>query len=129
MGPLLLDLALVYHALAASGDGRLDASESRAMRAALSGWVPGADPAGLDHALREAALSGVGVADLLSALGRLTGRLDEAGRRRVLADLRSVAEADGAVTRGETNLMGLVAGVLGSAGDGGSGESGRRASG
>ena len=112
MGPLLLDLALVYHALAASGDGHLDASEARAMRAALADWVPGADPAGVEHALREASLGNVQVAGLMAALGRLARRLDAPERQRVLADLRTVAAADGAVTRGEVNLIALAEGAL-----------------
>ena len=54
-----------------------------------------------------------GLAGLAGVLERVGGRLDGAGRARVLADLRAVAEADGRVTRGEGDLIGLVERVLG----------------
>ena len=113
VAPLLLDLAMLYRALAFGVDGDLDAGEADAMRAALVAWAPGGDPAGVDHALREAALGEPGLAGLAGVLERVGGRLDGAGRVRVLADLRAVAEADGRVTRGEGDLIGLVERVLG----------------
>ena len=113
MAPLLLDLAVLYRALAYGADGDLDPREDDAVRAALGAWVPGQDPAGIDHALREAALVDVGAVGLAAVLERVSRRLGGAGRARVLADLRRVAAADGRVTRGEENLIGLVERVLG----------------
>ena len=113
MTPLLLDLAVLYRALAYGADGDLDARETDAMRAALEAWVPGQDPAGVDHALREAALVEAGLAGLAGVLERVGRRLDGPSRVRVLVDLRAVAEADGRVTKGEHDLIGLVERVLG----------------
>ena len=112
MAPLLLDLAVLYRALAFGADGDLDVAETEAMRAALAAWAPGEDPAAVDHALREAALVEGGLARLAGVLERVGGRLDRAGRSRVLADLRRVAAADGRVTRGEGDLIELVERVL-----------------
>lgn len=113
MAPLLLDLAVLYRALAFGADGDLAPAEADAVRAALAAWAPGEDPAGVDHALREAALVDarlVGLGDVLDRLGR---QLDARGRARVLADLRRVAAADGRVTTGESDLLALVERVLG----------------
>ena len=104
---------MLYRALAFGVDGDLDAAEVEAMRAALAAWAPGGDPAGVDHALREAALVEPGLAGLAAVLERVGSRLDRAGRERVLADLRAVAAADGRVTPGEGDLIGLVERVLG----------------
>ena len=112
MAPLLLDLAVLYRTLAFGADGDLAPSEADAMRKALEAWAPGEDPAGVDHALREAALVDtrlVGIGDTLDRLGR---QLDARGRTRVLADLRRVAAADGRVTPGEDDLLVLVERVL-----------------
>ena len=113
MTPLLLDLAVLYRALAFGADGDLDARETDAMRAALEAWVPGQDPAGVDHALREAQLSDPGVVGIGVVLERIAGRLDAQGRARVVSDLRHVAEADGRVTGNERDLVGLVERALG----------------
>ena len=113
MAPLLLDLAVLYRALAFGADGDLDPTEVDAMRAALVAWVPGGDPAGVDHALREAALVDVSIVGLGAVLERVGRRLDDPDRARVLADLRRVAAADGRVTQGEDDLIGLVERVLG----------------
>lgn len=115
MTPLLLDLAVLYRALAFGADGDLDARETDAMRAALEAWVPGQDPAGVSHALREAELSAPGVVGLGVVLERIAGRLDAQGRARVVSDLRQVAEADGRVTGNERDLVGLVERALGGA--------------
>ena len=115
MTPLLLDLAVLYRALAYGADGDLDARETDAMRAALEAWVPGQDPAGVSHALREAQLSDPGVVGLGVVLERIAGRLDAQGRARVVSDLRRVAEADGRVTGNERDLVGLVERALGGA--------------
>lgn len=115
MTPLLLDLAVLYRALAYGADGDLDARETDAMRAALEAWVPGQDPAGVSHALREAQLSDPGVVGIGVVLERIAGRLDARGRARVVSDLRRVAEADGRVTGNERDLVGLVERVLGGA--------------
>ena len=113
MAPLLLDLAVLYRTLAFGADGDLDAREVDAIRAALEAWVPGQDPAGVDHALREAALVEVSVVGLGAVLERIGGRLDGLGRARVLADLRRVAAADGRVTWGEGDLIDFVERALG----------------
>ena len=113
MTPLLLDLAILYRALAYGADGDLDARETDAMRAALEMWVPGQDPASVDHALREAQLSDPSVVGLGVLLERIAGRLDTQGRARVVSDLRQVAEADGRVTGNERDLVGLVERALG----------------
>ena len=113
MTPLLLDLAVLYRALAYGADGDLDARETDAMRAALEAWVPGQDPAGVDHALREAALVDVSIVGLGAVLERVGHRLDGPDRARVLTDLRRVAAADGRVTRGEDDLIGWVEKALG----------------
>ena len=113
MAPHLLDLAVLYRALAFGADGDLDPAEVDAMRAALVAWAPGGDPAGVDHALREAALVEPGLVGLSGVLERVGRRLGGPGRSRVLADLRAVADADGRVTRGEDDLIGLVERVLG----------------
>ena len=115
MTPLLLDLAVLYRALAYGADGDLDARETDAMRAALEAWVPDQDPAGVSHALREAQLSDPGVVGLGVVLERIAGRLDAQGRARVVSDLRRVAEADGRVTGNERDLVGLVERALGGA--------------
>lgn len=115
MTPLLLDLAVLYRALAFGADGDLDARETDAMRAALEAWVPGQDPASVSHALREAELSAPGVVGLGVVLERIAGRLDAQGRARVVSDLRRVAEADGRVTGNERDLVGLVERALGGA--------------
>ena len=107
MAPLLLDLAVLYRALAFGADGDLDPSEVDAMRAALEAWAPGEDPAGVDHALREAALVDAR-SEFGGTLARLREKLDGPGRDRVLSDLRQVARADGRVTEGEGELMDLV---------------------
>ena len=111
MAPLLLDLAVLYRALAFGADGDLDPSEVDAMRGALEAWAPGEDPASVDHALREAAL-GDARTSLDPALVRLRDRLDASGRRQVVSDLRRVAYADGRVTEGEHELMALVSKAL-----------------
>ena len=113
MTPLLLDLAVLYRALAFGADGDLDPTEVNAMRAVLVAWAPGEDPAGVDHALREAALVDVSIVGLGAVLERVGHRLDVPGRARVLADLHAVAAADGRVTRGEEDLIGLVEKALG----------------
>ena len=108
MVPLLFDLAVLYRALAFGADGDLDAREVDAMRAALEAWVPDQDPAGVDHALREAALVDVSVVGLGAVLERIGRQLDGLDRARVLADLRRVAAADGRVTPGEDDLIDFV---------------------
>ena len=113
MAPLLLDLAVLYRALAFGADGDLDPREADAVRTALGAWVPGQDPAGIDHALREAALVDAGAVALAPVLERVGRRLRATDRARVLADLRRVAAADGRVTKGEEDLIGLVERVLG----------------
>ena len=113
MAPLLLDLAVLYRALAFGADGDLDPREADAVRAALRAWVPGQDPAGIDHALREAALVDAGAVALAPVLERVGRHLGRADRERVLADLRRVAAADGRITKGEEDLIGLVERVLG----------------
>ena len=113
MTPLLLDLAILYRALAYGADGDLDARETDAMRAALEAWVPGQDPAGVGHALREAQLSAPGVVGIGALLERIAVRLDAQGRARVVSDLRQVAEADGRVTGNERDLVDLVERALG----------------
>ena len=113
MAPLLFDLAVLYRALAFGADGDLDGREADAMRRALEAWVPGQDPAGVDHALREAALVDVGVVALGAVLERVGRRLDGPARVRVVADLRRVAAADGRVTRGEDDLIDFVERALG----------------
>jgi uncharacterized tellurite resistance protein B-like protein len=113
MGPLLLDLAVLYRALAFGADGDLDPSEADAMREALEAWAPGEDPAGVDHALREAALVDARREAIEEVLGRVRRRLDPPGRAQVLADLRLVARADGRVTRGEEELIHLIERGLG----------------
>ena len=96
MAPLLLDLAVLYRALAFGADGDLDPRE-----------------AGDDHALREAALVDVGVVGLGTVLERVGRRLARPDQARVLADLRRVAAADGRVTRGEEDLIDFVERALG----------------
>ncbi len=113
MAPLLLDLAVLYRALAFGADGDLDPREADVVRAALEAWVPGQDPAGVDHALREAALVDVGVVGLGTVLERVGRRLARPDQARVLADLRRVAAADGRVTRGEEDLIDFVERALG----------------
>ena len=113
MAPHLLDLAVLYRALAFGADGDLDPTEVDAMRTVLVAWAHGGDPAAVDHALREAALVDVSVVGLGAVLERVGRRLGGPDRERVLADLRRVAAADGRVTRGEDDLIGLVERVLG----------------
>lgn len=113
--PLLLDLAVLYRALAFGADGDLDPAEVDAIRAALEAWAPGEDPAGVDHALREAALVDARAAALGGVIERVATRLDGPGRARVLADLRRVAVADGRVTGGERDLLDHVERALGAA--------------
>ena len=113
MAPLLFDLAVLYRALAFGADGDLDEREADAMRRALEAWVPGQDPAGVDHALREAALVDVSVVGLGAVLERVGRRLDGPAQVRVVADLRRVAAADGRVTRGEDDLIDFVERALG----------------
>lgn len=113
MAPLLLDLAVLYRALAFGADGELAATEVDAMRAALEGWAPGEDPAGVDHALREATLVDARREAIEAVLKRIRQRLDGSGRARVLADLRRVAVADGRVTQGEEDLLSLIDRALG----------------
>ena len=108
MAPLLLDLAVLYRALAFGADGDLDPAEVDAMRVALEAWAPGEDPASVDHALREASLVDARRETLTGVLNRVRGRLDVAGRTRVLADLKRVARADGRVVPGEQELIVLV---------------------
>ncbi|PAP75651.1 TerB family tellurite resistance protein [Rubrivirga marina] len=113
MAPLLLDLAVLYRALAFGADGDLDPAESDAMRTALEAWAPGEDPAGVDHALREAALVDARRTALEAVLDRVRNRLGASGRAQVLADLRRVARADGRVTQGEEDLIHLIERALG----------------
>lgn len=113
MAPLLLDLAILYRALAFGADGDLAPSEADAMRSALEAWAPGEDPAGVDHALREAALVDARRTAIEDVLERVAQALDESGRAQVLADLQRVARADGRVTRGEEDLLLLIQRALG----------------
>ena len=117
MAPLLLDLAVLYRALAFGADGDLDPAEVDAMRSALEAWAPGEDPAGVDHALREAALVDARRAALEDVIRRVGRALDGPGRARVLADLRTVAEADGRVTQGEKDLFRTIERSLGASAD------------
>lgn len=112
--PLLLDLAVLYRALAFGADADLDPTEVESMRELLQTWAPGEDPARVDHVLREAALFGGGAVALGEVLDRIGGGLDAPARARVLADLRRLAAADGRVTQGEQDLLALVERVLGS---------------
>ena len=112
MAPHLLDLAVLYRALAFGADGDLDPAEVDAMRTALVAWAPGGDPAGVDHALREAALVNVSVVGLGAVLERVGRRLDGPDRARVITDLQRVAAADGRVTRGEDDLIGFISRAL-----------------
>ena len=113
MAPLLFDLAVLYRALAFGVDGDLDVREVDAVRAALESWVPDQDPAGVDHAIREAALVDVGVVGLGAVLERIGRRLDGPARARVLADLHRVAAADGRVTQEEDHMIDFVERALG----------------
>ena len=113
MAPLLLDLAVLYRALAFGADGDLDVREADAMRVALEAWAPGQDPAGVAHALREAQLVDPGIVGLSVVLERVACQLDGASRARVVSDLRRVAAADGRVTGNERDLIGLVERALG----------------
>ena len=111
--PLLLDLAVLYRALTFGADGDLDPAEADAMRAVLEAWVPGQDPARIDHVLREAALVDARRVALESALERVSRGLGASERARVLADLRRLAQADGRVTEGEESFLAHVEEVLG----------------
>lgn len=113
MNTLLLDLAILYRALAWGADAELAPAEVAAMRDALGGWAPGADPALVDHVIREAALANADALAVRTAIGRIGDRLDAAARAQVLSDLRRIATADEQVTRGEANFLGLVEEVLG----------------
>ena len=115
MAPLLLDLAVLYRALAFGADGDLDTAEVEAMRTALDAWAPGEDPASVEHALRAAALVDPRRPSIERVLIRVGQSLDADGRAQVLSDLHQVAQADGRVTRGEEDLILLVERVLGSA--------------
>lgn len=113
MGPLLLDLAVLYRALSFGADGDLDPAEAEAMRDLLRAWAPGEDPARVDHVVREAALTDVGILALGPVLERIGAGLDGPARARVVADLRRLAAADGRVTGGERDLLALVERALG----------------
>ena len=106
--PLLFDLAVLYRAFSFGADADLDPSETRAVRDALLAWAPGEDPARVDHAMREAELANVGSHALDAVIERVAFGSTQQERERVLADLRTIAEADGRVTGGERGMLARV---------------------
>jgi uncharacterized tellurite resistance protein B-like protein len=109
--PLLHDLALLFLALTHGADGELDGAEQEAMREQLISWAPGMDPNRIEHVLREATMSyanGLGPERLEVLLGRLQKNLDYDARQRVLADLRTLAQADDEVVHAELRFIDRV---------------------
>jgi len=108
---LLHDLALLFLALTHGADGELDGAEQDAMRDQLLEWAPGMDPNRIEHVLREATMSyanGLSAPRLDGLLGRLQEGLDYEARQRVLADLRTLAEADDEVVQAESRFIDRV---------------------
>ena len=108
---VLHDLALLYFALAAGADGRLDRVEVDEVRERLRTWAPERSPAAGDHALREATLSfanGLSPEALETLATRLKGSLEPWRRERVLADLRAVAHVDDVLEAGERAFIARI---------------------
>lgn len=113
-------LAFLYIAFGHSTDDALTAEEMRALAGHLQTWAPDAGLEPVGAALKSA----VGAyRKEPSARDKLTRALEKAkilaatlpddARPKVLADLRSIAEADGNVSPEEQSMMNAVAKVLG----------------
>lgn len=108
---LLHDLALLGFAVAHGTDGDVQRSELASLWAHLETWAPGENPALIEHALREAALTysnGLSVERLDEVVERLRDVLGEEERARVVAGLQEIAEADDAVHPAEEALVARV---------------------
>lgn len=109
---LLRHLALLYLGLAQGTDDDLDASETQAIASRLRRWLPGKDPALIDHVLRDVSMAQKEEVDMshvreaVEALGR---HLDAEARATILQDLADVARADGVVLRAEEGFIRRVA--------------------
>lgn len=109
---LLRHLTLLYLGLAQGADDDLDEAETRAMKARLRRWVPGKDPALIDHVIRDVSMAQreeVDVERVREAADLLGEHLSREARETILRDLAEIARADGVVLREEKDFIRHVA--------------------
>lgn len=98
---VLESLAFLYLTFGHTTDGQLSADEMRVLAAKLREWAPEAELGDIGEILRSTVERYKVVKDKLGAAREITqtlkGLLDDEQLRQVLADLESLAEADGQV--------------------------------
>ncbi len=109
---LLRHLALLYLGLAQGADDDLDAAETRAIASRLRHWLPGKDPALIDHVIRDVSMTHreeLSPEHLREAVEDLGAHLDEDALQTILHDLTEIARADGVVLQTEEEFIQRVA--------------------
>jgi hypothetical protein len=98
---VLESLAFLYLTFGHTTDGQLSADEMRVLAAKLREWAPEAELGGIGDILRNTVERYKGVKDKLGTAREITlelkGLLEDDQLGHVLADLESLAEADGQV--------------------------------
>lgn len=112
-------LAYLYVAFGHSSDHDMSAEEMRALAGHLRAWTPDQDDARLSEALQSAVVAYQQLPTLRDRLARaleqakaLAGSLPPEQLPKILADLQSIADADGVVTREERSLMDAISKVM-----------------
>nr|WP_255216696.1 serine/threonine protein kinase [Pseudenhygromyxa sp. WMMC2535] len=110
--PRIRACAFIYLALGQASDGALDPREMQAVAGRLQAWMPEASLAEIGEVLREAVDTfkelrdhGARLDHALRCADQLAASTDEPTRRRVLADLWSIAGADEQIAPGEQRFI------------------------
>lgn len=102
---VLESLAFLYLTFGHATDGQLAADEMRLLAAKLREWAPDTELGDIGDILKNTVARYKDAKDKLGEAREITaslkGTLDDDQLRRVLADLESLAEADGQVVEGE----------------------------
>lgn len=115
------DLALVYLSLAYGSDEELSDYELATITDVLQGWRTDFPPDEVQEVVMEAVtvyLEDNAHAEVVEAIEKLGDQLSEENRRRALADVVRIAEADGVLLSDERNLISTLAEQWGIKNDG-----------
>lgn len=106
---VLEPLAFLYLTFGHSTDGELGGDEMRALAGKLREWAPEVELGDLGQLLKDSVAkyksSGDKLGDAKAAGAALKGALDSEALGRVLADLESLAAADGQVVEAEREFI------------------------
>ena len=113
-------LAFIYLGFSHATDGELSADEMKTLAAKVRAWKTEASLEEVGQVLRAAVTEYRGISDpaernehMEKLASELKGRLDDAQKKQIVADLEAISKADGEVSAGEVRFIDRIAHAFG----------------